>query len=603
MTTEWKVSFLEDANRAVHLGLAETTSSLLKSLCTILPIDAALFYSVDPVDNFLILKERHNIKRPEISSIEKQNTSNIATRALSEKQVLEANLLDTRSGLIRSQSERKRGYEKVIAVPIPRKEIIIDEAHKSVCDIFDLPYLGVLCVFLGPNDESDQLVPFFNSITESFAQYYVAAVQREKQRLRKAVVDRTLRVKDLNSFMNKALRVIDDSLHIEGASIFLWDKAQKILRLHATTGIRDSPLMEDVSYTEDEKRITVQVACTGKASITTNILRDHPDTGKYGETVKHQRQSFAAFPILNWGIMEEPINARPLGVVRLVNKCTAIENSETVVSFTWEDLVLLSFFAELVGIVSNYMRRAEQERETFEQVIHGLKSSIDAVAGNLDLFVNHPEFITITDSRFWYRLPDTLAHINDIRWQVRRTLAWYRIHSGPNGGLTNGVNGSVKLTGEVLTKLQVLANQMAVPLNAGSPRIIFSPSYDSFKNLPPIFGNVNDVQNVFRNLIENALKYSKPDESECKIVLNYRINQKFLEVRVTDYGIGIPKGLEDWIFVDGFRCDNAKRRRPGGGSGIGLPYSKDRMQAMNGDLYYERSSDATVFVVKFQRIQ
>lgn len=602
MNTEWKVAFLEEANRTLHLSLPETTSSLLKSLCTILPVEAGLFYSVDPTENFLILKERYNIKMPEISSLEKQNTTDIATRAIKEKRVLEEDLRVTKSGLIRSLSERKRYFTKVVAVPIPRGTVVIDEAHKNVCDVFDLPYLGVLCVFLGASEQANSLVQFFSTITESYARYYVAAVQREKQRLRKAVVDRTLRVKDLNSFMNKALRVIDDSLHIEGASIFLWDKAQKILRLHATTGIKDSPLMEDVFYTEDEDRITVQVACTGKASITTNIVRDHPDSGKYEEIVKHGRQSFAAFPILNWGIMESPINARPLGVVRLINKCSRNTNWETVVSFTWEDLVLLSFFAELVGIVSNYMRRAEQERETFEQVIHGLKSSIDAVAGNIDLCVNHPEFITITDKRFKYRLPDTLAHINDIRWQVRRTLAWYRIHSGQNGCLGDNLNGPVKLTGEVLTKLQVLAEQMAVPLNTGIPRIVFSPNYESFINIPQVYGNTNDIQNVFRNIIENALKYSAPQEPVCVISLSFRLDKEYVYILVADDGIGIPRGLEDWIFVDGYRCDNAKRRRPGGGSGIGLPYSKDRMQAMKGDLQFERTNSSTVFVVKFQRI-
>ena len=109
---------------------------------------------------------------------------------------------------------------------------------------------------------------------------------------------------------------------------------------------------------------------------------------------------------------------------------------------------------------------------------------------------------------------------------------------------------------------------------------------------------------VFRNLVENAIKYTRAEQQESHIVLGHRRSEPdYLDILLDDDGIGITQGEEDWIFVDGYRCDNAMRRRPGGGSGIGLAHSKQLLQQMGGDLLFERIPDKTRFVVRLKLAQ
>jgi signal transduction histidine kinase len=118
--------------------------------------------------------------------------------------------------------------------------------------------------------------------------------------------------------------------------------------------------------------------------------------------------------------------------------------------------------------------------------------------------------------------------------------------------------------------------------------------------LPLVKADPGALATVFRNLIENALKYTREGAKDSCITFRFRQVPKYLEILVEDNGIGVPKDAERWIFIDGFRSDNAMRRRPAGGSGIGLPHSKDLMVAMGGDLYYEHDPKVTRFVVKLR---
>jgi signal transduction histidine kinase len=139
--------------------------------------------------------------------------------------------------------------------------------------------------------------------------------------------------------------------------------------------------------------------------------------------------------------------------------------------------------------------------------------------------------------------------------------------------------------------------------NSGRVQLDYS-NHDEFMRLPLVSGDASALMTVFRNLVENAVKYTRLDATDSRILLGHRLAESgFLEILVEDNGIGIPPSEEDWIFVDGYRCDNAMRRRPGGGSGIGLPHSKQLMKQMGGNLYFERVANVTRFVVRLKIAQ
>ena len=78
------------------------------------------------------------------------------------------------------------------------------------------------------------------------------------------------------------------------------------------------------------------------------------------------------------------------------------------------------------------------------------------------------------------------------------------------------------------------------------------------------------VQQVFGNLIENAMKYS---ESGKKVVLGAQVNGIGIEFYVQDFGPGIASEHQPRLFERFYRVD-ASRSRESGGTGLGLAIVK-----------------------------
>ncbi len=85
---------------------------------------------------------------------------------------------------------------------------------------------------------------------------------------------------------------------------------------------------------------------------------------------------------------------------------------------------------------------------------------------------------------------------------------------------------------------------------------------------------------VYQNMIENAYKYSRPDNKELLIkVFLERRNIVFLFI---DKGIGIPKHELSNIFKKFYRLENQYNQN--GSVGLGLAFCKELVNFMNGEL-------------------
>ena len=78
------------------------------------------------------------------------------------------------------------------------------------------------------------------------------------------------------------------------------------------------------------------------------------------------------------------------------------------------------------------------------------------------------------------------------------------------------------------------------------------------------------IQQVFANLIENAIKYSDPG---TKVILGAQVNGIGIEFYVQDFGPGIPSEHHHRLFERFYRVD-ASRSRESGGTGLGLAIVK-----------------------------
>ncbi|UCG57823.1 MAG: HAMP domain-containing protein [Phycisphaerales bacterium] len=91
------------------------------------------------------------------------------------------------------------------------------------------------------------------------------------------------------------------------------------------------------------------------------------------------------------------------------------------------------------------------------------------------------------------------------------------------------------------------------------------------------------IEQVFVNLIDNAIKYS-PNTGEIEVSLTERPNA--VEVRVKDGGVGILKEHLDRVFERFYRVDKARSRELGG-TGLGLGIAKHIVLAHGGQINIE----------------
>jgi two-component system sensor histidine kinase SenX3 len=79
-------------------------------------------------------------------------------------------------------------------------------------------------------------------------------------------------------------------------------------------------------------------------------------------------------------------------------------------------------------------------------------------------------------------------------------------------------------------------------------------------------GDRRQLTSAVGNLVENAVKYSEPGSS---VQIRVRRNEPWIEISVSDQGVGIPQRDLDRVFERFYRVDRA-RSRTTGGTGLGL---------------------------------
>jgi len=107
-----------------------------------------------------------------------------------------------------------------------------------------------------------------------------------------------------------------------------------------------------------------------------------------------------------------------------------------------------------------------------------------------------------------------------------------------------------------------------------------------------IKGNKALIQRAFSNIIENALKYSKGDRMDVKVLKK----DSNILIRFKDNGVGIPKDKRKKIFQRFYRLDKSRSRKVGG-SGLGLAITSEIIKKHGGNIYANDVKKGAEFIV------
>jgi len=95
-----------------------------------------------------------------------------------------------------------------------------------------------------------------------------------------------------------------------------------------------------------------------------------------------------------------------------------------------------------------------------------------------------------------------------------------------------------------------------------------------------VFADREKVQQIVVNLLANAMKFTAPGGA---VGMEWSVENEILLVQIRDNGAGIPEDMLDRIF-EPFVQLRAPGSAPAGGTGLGLPISRDLARAMAGDV-------------------
>ena len=127
-----------------------------------------------------------------------------------------------------------------------------------------------------------------------------------------------------------------------------------------------------------------------------------------------------------------------------------------------------------------------------------------------------------------------------------------------------------KLTAKTVERFRVQATKHELQLD-------FPASF------PPVLGDEERLQQVFSNLVSNAIKYS-PDGGTIRV--GGRAYPDHVELYVSDSGPGIPLDKQSRLFEPFYRVDTGLGRRTQG-VGLGLFLCKAIVEGHGGQIWVE----------------
>ena len=114
----------------------------------------------------------------------------------------------------------------------------------------------------------------------------------------------------------------------------------------------------------------------------------------------------------------------------------------------------------------------------------------------------------------------------------------------------------------------------------------------------PVDGDQERIEQVVMNIVSNAIKYTADNGV---ITMTAGVSGKYVYVKVSDNGVGIPEKDLPNLFERFYRVDKA-RSRATGGTGLGLSIAKEILQQHKGDIriesVYGEGTDVTVSLPK-----
>ncbi|MEM9775949.1 MAG: ATP-binding protein [Chloroflexota bacterium] len=241
---------------------------------------------------------------------------------------------------------------------------------------------------------------------------------------------------------------------------------------------------------------------------------------------------------------------------------------------------LLDARGRLINIIANVrdltrFRREEELQKTFISVVsHELKTPVSIIKGYAGT-LKRPDAKWTTDARNEYLTvieeeADSLTDLIDNLLEASKLQA---------GSFSLNLRDHICL----VTLAKRTAKKFTTQTEKHTISVDFPPQF------PEVKADERRINQVFNNLVSNAIKYS-PKGGPIKISGTIEDDGRYVTIGVTDSGIGIPEHERHRIFQKFSRLDNDLSRKTEG-TGLGLFLSKAIIEAHGGSVWFDSNTE------------
>jgi len=219
-------------------------------------------------------------------------------------------------------------------------------------------------------------------------------------------------------------------------------------------------------------------------------------------------------------------------------------------------------------------RRLDKVRRDFvANVSHELRTPLTSIKGYAETLLGEKKFRDGQERRF---LDVILKNANHMSKMVDELLSLARIENDrqpPPGKVQVKASDSLRAAQrECATLAKDRSVQILSLLPEDGPRVMADPG---------------QLTQVFRNLLENAIKYGPEGSS---VTVSHRAGNAGVTFCVEDTGPGVPEAERLRVFERFYRVDRP-RQRGEGGAGLGLAIAKHIVERHGGRIWVEQVMD------------
>ena len=235
-----------------------------------------------------------------------------------------------------------------------------------------------------------------------------------------------------------------------------------------------------------------------------------------------------------------------------------------------------------------------QKAEFVSTASHEMRTPVAAIEGYIGLALN-PQTATIDDKARMYLIKahESAQHLGQLFQDL------LDVSKAEDGRLNNNPVpiDATSFARDVVTSMLSTAISKEITLT-------FAPDKSDPGNqtiTPAYYVNVDQshYREVLSNLVENALKYTKPSGT---VTVDISGDESHVTVSIIDSGIGIPAEDITHLFQKFYRVDNTDTREIGG-TGLGLYLCRRLVETMEGRIWVESVyGKGSMFFVELPRM-